>query len=53
MGDAADVPIEPIEQTSVLDETMALPGVIGGGVPGGESRVFLVNTLLMVVSGGL
>jgi len=34
MGELAEVPIEPPEQTSILDETVALPGVIGGGVPG-------------------
>ena len=37
MGNLADVPIEPDEQTAVLNQTIALPGVIGGGVPGGMS----------------
>jgi phosphomevalonate kinase len=36
MGSLADVPIEPEEQTSILNATIALPGVIGGGVPGGR-----------------
>jgi len=38
MGHSADVPIEPEEQTGILDETIALPGVIGGGVPGGKRQ---------------
>jgi phosphomevalonate kinase len=37
MGDLSGVPIEPKEQTALLNTCMALPGVIGGGVPGGES----------------
>lgn len=36
MGDAAGVPIEPDEQTGLLDRCWKIPGVIGGGVPGGE-----------------
>ncbi|KIY50362.1 phosphomevalonate kinase [Fistulina hepatica ATCC 64428] len=34
MGTLCDVPIEPIEQTKLLDACVSLPGVIGGGVPG-------------------
>lgn len=34
MGEAAEVPIEPPEQTRLLDACVALQGVIGGGVPG-------------------
>ncbi|GAA5860835.1 hypothetical protein JCM3774_003159 [Rhodotorula dairenensis] len=34
MGSASDVPIEPAEQTRLLDTCSALPGVIGAGVPG-------------------
>ncbi|KAG0653691.1 phosphomevalonate kinase [Rhodotorula mucilaginosa] len=34
MGAASDVPIEPAEQTRLLDACSALPGVIGAGVPG-------------------
>jgi phosphomevalonate kinase len=37
MGDMADVPIEPEEQSRLLDACCQLPGVIGAGVPGGES----------------
>lgn len=36
MGDLSGVPIEPKEQTALLNTCMALPGVIGGGVPGGK-----------------
>jgi phosphomevalonate kinase len=36
MGNASDVPIEPPEQTKLLDACCALPGVIGAGVPGGK-----------------
>ena len=35
MGDNAGVPIEPKEQTKLLDSTMELPGVISAAVPGG------------------
>ncbi|TFK54229.1 phosphomevalonate kinase [Heliocybe sulcata] len=34
MGKLSDVPIEPPEQTSLLDACVAQAGVIGGGVPG-------------------
>ncbi|ELU42518.1 phosphomevalonate kinase [Rhizoctonia solani AG-1 IA] len=34
MGKSSGVPIEPPEQTRLLDACCALPGVIGGGVPG-------------------
>jgi phosphomevalonate kinase len=34
MGDLSGVPIEPKEQTALLDVCMAQAGVIGGGVPG-------------------
>ena len=38
------VQIEPMEQTGVLDTTMALPGVLFAGVPGagGYDAVFAV-----------
>jgi phosphomevalonate kinase len=36
MGVAAGVPIEPEEQTRLLDSCVSQAGVIGGGVPGGE-----------------
>ena len=35
MGELAGVPIEPPEQTELLDACVAQVGVIGGGVPGG------------------
>ncbi|KAI1796392.1 phosphomevalonate kinase [Ganoderma leucocontextum] len=34
MGELASVPIEPSEQTALLDTCVAIAGVIGGGVPG-------------------
>ncbi|CAE6471661.1 unnamed protein product [Rhizoctonia solani] len=34
MGKSSSFPIEPPEQTQLLDACCALPGVIGGGVPG-------------------
>ncbi|KAG8907936.1 phosphomevalonate kinase [Tulasnella sp. 403] len=34
MGSLSNVPIEPPEQTNLLDSCVAKPGVIGGGVPG-------------------
>ncbi|KAJ7770232.1 ribosomal protein S5 domain 2-type protein [Mycena maculata] len=34
MGTLSGVPIEPIEQTNLLDLCVSQPGVIGGGVPG-------------------
>jgi phosphomevalonate kinase len=36
MSTASGVPIEPPEQTRLLDACVAREGVIGGGVPGGE-----------------
>lgn len=35
MGLLAGVPIEPPEQTALLDVCVSQAGVIGGGVPGG------------------
>ncbi|KAF7361881.1 Phosphomevalonate kinase [Mycena venus] len=34
MGTLSGVPIEPIEQTKLLDLCVSQPGIIGGGVPG-------------------
>ncbi|GAA5962554.1 hypothetical protein JCM21900_003675 [Sporobolomyces salmonicolor] len=34
MGESSSVPIEPPEQTRLLDACSALPGVVGAGVPG-------------------
>jgi len=36
MGESSSVPIEPPEQTKLLDAcTNMIPGVVGAGVPGG------------------
>lgn len=35
MGNLSGVPIEPVEQTALLDACVSQAGVIGGGVPGG------------------
>ena len=37
MGNLSGVPIEPPEQTELLDACVAQPGVVGGGVPGGRT----------------
>lgn len=37
MSAAAGVPIEPPEQTELLNACTSGAGVIGGGVPGGKS----------------
>ncbi|KAJ9098228.1 hypothetical protein QFC21_004557 [Naganishia friedmannii] len=44
MGQANDVPIEPDEQTRLLDACLRIPGVIGGGVPGagGYDAIYLL-----------
>jgi len=44
MSSRADVPVEPPEQTRLLDACYALPGVICGGVPGagGFDAIFLL-----------
>ncbi|KAH7094201.1 phosphomevalonate kinase [Auriculariales sp. MPI-PUGE-AT-0066] len=49
MSTGADVPIEPPEQTQLLDACAALQGVVGGGVPGagGYDAIWV-----MVVDGG-
>jgi phosphomevalonate kinase len=39
MGELSEVPIEPKEQTALLDACVSQAGVIGGGVPGGEIRI--------------
>ena len=51
MGEAATVPIEPPEQTKLLDVCVNQAGVIGGGVPGGKHTEFeeplYTNNLLL------
>lgn len=37
MGELSDVPIEPKEQTQLLEACMQVPGVVMAGVPGGKS----------------
>jgi phosphomevalonate kinase len=44
MGNLSEVPIEPDEQTKLLDTCVSQAGVIGGGVPGGM-LFFLQNAL--------
>lgn len=39
MSTASGVPIEPVEQTRLLDTCADRAGVVGGGVPGGECRL--------------
>lgn len=36
MGELSNVPIEPPEQSNLLNGCLAKPGVVGGGVPGGQ-----------------
>ena len=40
MSKASAVPVEPQEQTNLLEESILAPGVIGGTVPGGKSLSF-------------
>lgn len=47
MGERADVPIEPPEQRELVDATMAIPGVLIAGVPGGS---FVFNALTQCTS---
>ncbi len=44
MGKLSDAPIEPLEQTALLDTCVSVAGVIGGGVPGagGYDAVWLL-----------
>jgi len=47
MGDLAGVEIEPEQQTHLLDRSIEQAGVIGGGVPGGQSCLFMSGTILI------
>lgn len=40
MGTASGVPIEPPEQSRLLDACLSKPGVVAGGVPGGKFCIF-------------
>ena len=44
MGNAANVPVEPDEQSKLADTTMKLPGVVAAGVPGagGYDALFVI-----------
>ena len=44
MGNAANVPVEPDEQSKLADATMKLPGVVAAGVPGagGYDALFVI-----------
>jgi phosphomevalonate kinase len=44
MGKLSGVEIEPEQQTKLLDASVSMAGVIGGGVPGGtcSSSLFFV-----------
>ena len=39
MSELSDVPIEPKEQTRLLDECTGVPGVAMAGVPGGKYNI--------------
>lgn len=45
MSAATGVPIEPTEQTELLDQCMAIPGTVMAGVPGGRSRLIKTDSL--------
>lgn len=54
MSSLSDVPIEPPKQTRLLDACCALPGVVGGTVPGAggyDALVLLVVDSPEVVAG--
>jgi phosphomevalonate kinase len=42
MGTKANVPIEPDEQTKLLDACLSQSGIVGGGVPGG--KLYFIST---------
>ena len=45
MGEASGVAIEPPQQTALLDDCLAVTGVIAGGVPGG---IYVFRTMLLL-----
>jgi phosphomevalonate kinase len=40
MGDLSGVPVEPAQQTRLLNACIERSGVIGGGVPGGKQEIY-------------
>jgi len=50
MSKASAVPVEPQEQTNLLEESILAPGVIGGTVPGGKSLSSRQATFLYFLS---
>lgn len=57
MGTLSDVPIEPREQTRLLDACMDIEGVVMAGVPGGKSIIpiggdSLIDTKFCFAAGG-
>lgn len=48
MGRLAGVPIEPPEQTALLDACITQAGVIAGGVPGGKSHIPFKASRIMI-----
>ena len=52
MSVQSDVPIEPQEQTRLLDACMSVPGVVMAGVPGGEFLHIARRRLTCLAAGG-
>ena len=50
MGELSGVAIEPIQQTKLLNDCLAVTGVIAGGVPGGIPISFVVSWLYHVLT---
>lgn len=50
MGSLSGVEIEPPQQTKLLDDSISLAGVIGGGVPGGTSSSIQFRVWGLIVS---
>jgi hypothetical protein len=47
MGSLSGVEIEPEKQTQLLDASVSMAGVIGGGVPGGTCPFFSPTSTLI------
>ena len=48
MGQLSGVEIEPEQQTKLLDASVSMAGVIGGGVPGGKCVLLLKKSLMPI-----